>query len=461
MFRSSFASGWLVVFALGVGACGGDDGAREKAACDPDAQTGCAGGQICEVVEEGEPACFAPVLLKGRVIDAASGEPVSDAIVAARDVNGALISRGLATTDAAGRYVLSLPAQRSRDGTPRIPSASLRADASGYRTFPGGLRVALPVDTTRASSSDGAIVVENESTDVALDALVAQGPVGTIRGYVRADDPAGTLVVAGAASGIASNDGSFTLFNVAAGSAEVRGYKAGVQLSSAQVDVVADGVVEGVELVARAGSLARVSGDVSFVNARAQQTSVVLVVESTFDESLARGEVPIGLRLFPVGGHYELVGVPDGRYVVLAAFENDDLVRDPDTSIGGTAVQRITVAGADVGVPGFKITGALAVMEPGADKPDVVTGTPTFVWEDDSSEDGYELVVYDTFGNLVWRDTAVPRVTGSATVSYAYSGPALARGYYQFRAISFREPKNGGRTYISSTEDLKGVFVVP
>jgi hypothetical protein len=35
---------------------------------------------------------------------------------------------------------------------------------------------------------------------------------------------------------------------------------------------------------------------VSFVNAGAQETSVVLVVQSTFNAALARGEVPVGLR---------------------------------------------------------------------------------------------------------------------------------------------------------------------
>jgi hypothetical protein len=32
-------------------------------------------------------------------------------------------------------------------------------------------------------------------------------------------------------------------------------------------------------------------------------------------------------------------------------------------------------------------------------------------------------------------------------------------GYYQFRAASFRS-KTGTKTYISMTEDLKGVFIV-
>src|SRR5262249_33466883 len=109
----------------------------------------------------------------------------------------------------------------------------------------------------------------------------------------------------------------------------------------------------------------------------------------------------------------------------------------------------------------FKITGALAVMRPGANGPEVVTGTPTFEWADDSSEDGYHVVVYDTFGKLLWENKDIPRVTGGGNVSTTYAGPGLTSGsYYQFRAYSWKSTNGGGgRTYISGTEDLRGVFI--
>ena len=104
----------------------------------------------------------------------------------------------------------------------------------------------------------------------------------------------------------------------------------------------------------------------------------------------------------------------------------------------------------------FKITGALAVISPGAgDAPDTVTGTPTFVWADDSSEDGYAIEVFDSIGTLVWSNSNLPRVTGGGNVSVPYAGPALTSGrYYQFRATSWRN----AHVPISQTEDLKGVF---
>lgn len=448
-----------------VAGCGSDDENRSTPPpCDVEAQTGCETGLACERVEGGQPACFAPIYVEGRVLKASDGTTgIAGARVVARDVNGALASRDVAVSADGGAYRLAIPTPRKSDGAPAVPEIALRADALGYATYPSGLRVSLPIDvTTPAKQGDGSYVVKNASTDIALDALADATGLGTVSGVVKAERAAGTLVVAGGASGIAAPDGTFVIFNVPAGSQEVRGHQAGLQLKPATAEVTAGAETKGVELVSDAGALATVTGDVAFVNASSQTSSVVLVVKSTFNPTLARGEVPRGLRVATNGGKYEIKDVPTGTYVVLGAFENDGLVRDPDESIGGTTIQEITVGNAPVTVPGFKITGALEVVKPGAAGPEPVTGAPTFEWKDDSSEDGYEVRVYDTFGKLVWENKDVARVTGGGNVSVPYGGPALGPGYYQFRAISWRDKKTGGggRTYISMTEDLKGVFVV-
>jgi hypothetical protein len=184
-------------------------------------------------------------------------------------------------------------------------------------------------------------------------------------------------------------------------------------------------------------------------------TSVILVLEETFIEQTARGEAPPGLRAAEVSGEWSIENVPDGDYVVLAAFENDELVRDPDTSIGGTAIVHLTIDGGDETVEGFKVTEALAVTGP--DEGETVSEAPTFEWADDSSEGSYHLELFDAFGELVWEDPAVPEVSGSQTVSVEYGGPELEPGmFYQFRATSLS--KRDGIP-ISRTEDLHGVFV--
>jgi hypothetical protein len=194
---------------------------------------------------------------------------------------------------------------------------------------------------------------------------------------------------------------------------------------------------------------------VQFVNAGGSTTtSVILVVNDTFDETLARGEAPPGLRVSGISGAWSIANVPNGTYAVLAAFENDGLVRDPDTSIGGTMIQRITVPD-QLTVDGFKVTGALDVVSPGATEAEIVSGTPTFTWEDDTSEDAYDVEVYDALGNLVWNTNGVFDPGGNDPATVEYGGPALTSGmYYQFRATSL-----AGGVPISRTEDLKGVFI--
>ncbi|MBC8070825.1 MAG: hypothetical protein IAG13_21035, partial [Deltaproteobacteria bacterium] len=188
---------------------------------------------------------------------------------------------------------------------------------------------------------------------------------------------------------------------------------------------------------------------------------------SVFDEVLARGPVPAGLRAPAppespsISGGFDIDGVPSGDYHVLAAFENDALVRDPDESIGGTSLQTIAVpdSGTAAVPESFKITEALELLGPGAEAPETVSSAPLLRWADDSSEDGYEVVVFDALGSKVWEQLDVPRVTGNAEVEVAYGGPLEPGMYYQFRATSFRGDDDE-RTAISRTEDLRGVFVV-
>jgi hypothetical protein len=194
---------------------------------------------------------------------------------------------------------------------------------------------------------------------------------------------------------------------------------------------------------------------------------VVLVPVSTYSDTFVKGEVPPGLREPPppeepsVNGAYSIEGVPDGTYKVLAAFENDGLVRDPDPNIAGTQIVEITVPDGttyDFTVPdAFKITEALVIVSPGATEPELVTGNPIFIWMDDSSEVKYSIVVYNAYGDEVWRDDDLPRVTGADTVEVPYAGDPLEDGmYYQFRATSWRDTGP-----ISQTEDLLGVFYTP
>lgn len=439
--------------------------------CTIDTATGCeeAGTDfVCEPVQGGNSACFAPIYVKGMVFDLATKAPIEGAHVVARDANNAAVS-GVAITDPAGNYALRVSGLRDKDGKPLSTKVTLRADADGYLGFPKPPRIALPIELAGAVAGDaGALTVQSSATDIAMLALQSTTGLGTIKGKVLHDTPRGTLVVAGgatgtggAATGVADYDGSYTVFNVPAGSVGVRGFKAGLQLEPTSANVEADKITEGVDLKSLGKATAVVSGKIELVNPGAgKETSVILAVDETFNDLTAHGEAPPGLRVFPVVGDFSIPNVPDGKYVVLAAFENDFLVRDPDQAIGGTKIVRISVAGANIAMSdSFKVTGALDVVGPTDEA--VVSTTPTFEWNDDSGEDHYEIVVYNAFGELMWEDKAIPGVSGDKTVKVTYPSAAPAKPLvpgviYQFRATSIKQ----GGTAISRTEDLKGTFLV-
>ncbi len=467
-----------VLVLLGAFACGSDDEAAPPSEedCQPEVATSCAQGLVCEQVGQTRHQCLAPVIVAGRVLGITDGLPVLGATVVGLDANGAARTR-VARSAADGRYELPVSMARHDDGTPTQEAITLRAAAADYRPFPEAPRTALPIDLGSASLSQaeaGATTasyrVENAATDVALIPMpTAERGGATVEGTVAANAPGGVLVLALAderavSSAISDKDGAFVLFNVKPGTVQLEGYRAGLALAPNTLDVPADGLTA-VTLSPSSATLASVSGSVNIVNAAGGlTTSVILVVASTFNPELARGEAPAGLRAANVSGAFKIDGVPPGRYAVLAAFENDGLVRDPDEGIAGTDIvyQDVSEAGGDLTLnQSFKVTGALAVVSPGATGVYVINAAPVnLVWQDDSSEDGYALRVYDALGNVVHENMDVPRVTGSANAQYTLDATGFQPGMlYQFRVWSWREHQDG-RTHIAATEDLRGVFQI-
>lgn len=426
----------------------------------------CDGTEICELFEDGELRCAAPVWIQGTVLSTEDGAPVEGAHVQARDADGAATGTS-AVTAADGTYQLEVPAIRTDDGTPVQTEITLAAQAQNFDLFPSAVRPALPVDLAGSQAGKDALVVQNAITEIRLMPL--QGDLtanGIISGTLGGEDCAGVLVVAETQTvgyvGFSNAECEYTVFNVPAGACTVAGYASGVQFTPVTATVSAAAETTGVDLAVSNNPLRAVTGMVSIVNAPGGSvTSVILAVESTFTEGAAQVHVPRGLRVDNVSGDFSIENVPDGKYVVLAAYENDLLIRDPDTSIGGTTIVHITVPDASgtntVTLPeGFKVTEALNVVSPGADVPEQVTQEGlAFIWMDDSSEKSYAIEVIDAFGNLVWETTIDGVSGGDGTASVEYAGPDLTEGmYYQFKVTSL---SNAG-VPISTTEDLKGVF---
>jgi len=440
--------------------------------CDPHYYL-CPEGFVCAELVTGGNRCFGELALRGEITNTSDGSAVEGAQVMVLNEEGIAVTDA-ARTDGMGNYDLkNVPAKRNADGSP-AGTYTVRAAAQEYQAFPSGARVAPPIALGDATSVDGKYTLDSTLTHIGLIPLgVAErsSMSGTI--YDSADD--GALVVASGANGVFSGfsdkSRNWTIFNLPPGDYEFRAYALDLQTKSASATVGRDplsGLYLGYENTA--GSTTTVTGSVQLVNAPGGAlTSVMLVVADTFDPLAARGEAPPGLRSprsgsADVSGNFSISGVPNGQYVVLPAYENDDLVRDPNTDFVTIDVTGTFTLGPKP-PPGpnvdLKVTAALPTISPGAEALEPVTTKPKLVWGDDSSEDYYDVRVFDAFGDEVWSSLMLPGVSRSATASVQYEGPLEPGMYYHFRVTSWRAPDGEDPAPIATTEDLRGVFYLP
>ncbi len=476
----------VVLSALAAG-CGGSS-APQIPACDPSAAGSCASGLVCEQVPGGQPTCFTPLLVAGRVFDLANANAATNGVAGARvvalDANRAPASK-VAVSGTNGAYQLQVPWPRNADGSPTVGSIALRADATGFQTFPSGLRLAFPINATSAVKGATAWTIQSVRTDVGLIALASTANLAAIHGTVAAPpggvgllvvvSPTGSTQSGVGFTGVPDKDGSYAIFNlpaaVAPGTAyDIQAYGAGANYNPGAATLV-PGDDKAVNLTLKNTAAATVSGSVNITGQNlpaSPATSVILVVKSTFDPSLARGEAPPGLRVGNITGAYSVPGVPDGTYVVLAAFENDGMVRDV-SGIGGTAAVEVVVSGGAVSSCSntcqFKVTGAVTLDAPFVAPYDTTpwpatSVTPTFTWSAYPSVEDYVVSVIDAFGNQALAPTTVAPVAGQQqSFTYPGSAAALVSGmYYQFRV---QVTQLGVTGPASQSEDLKGVFYLP
>jgi len=454
--------GAICVFGI-VGACGGDE------VCNVDENSGCDDGKSCELVEGGDPACFEPFVVSGNVFDIDSGAAVDGARVVALDINGSPRS-SVAITDSNGNYELTVPARRNADGTLIDDDITLRVDAQGFVTFPSGVRAAQPIAVETAVLMDGKYRLMTAQTSVGLYPMPG-APTGSIAGVAEldADSRFGVLVVAETGgfgrSAIADVDGKYEIFNLAAATYTVTAYARDTNYAPAEV-TLSDGQHADQDLSLSGDPASAVNGNVILTQGAPPMTSVILAVASTFDPDALRGESPPGLRVPDPGiapdvsGPWTITGVPAGRYVVLASFENDGGVRELSGSGGTDLVYVDVTAGVDVPDAGsFKVTEAVPVIGPGATVVETVTSAPNLQWEKDPQAASYQVRVVDALGEIRMDEFVVD--TSPATYSIPYSGTLTPGMYYQFRVLSWDEvpPLPSTAAIRASTEDLRGVFV--
>jgi len=451
-----------------LAACGGN-----STQCKLDDPNSCSSGQVCEsILNQNAPACFNPVQVQGHVSDLTSSAPIGGATVSALDENSAPAA-SVAISASNGSYTLRIPTVRADNtGNPIGRKVALRAAAKNYFNFPTGVRISLPIDTSAAAQANGSgpYLVSGGLADIGLIALsnTAQGRPSISGTAEVSPSQMGVLVVAETSNltiaATADLSGNFTLFNVPPGSVHVQAYSRGANYTAVDLSIQAGVDTTGLQIHKSGAPTATLNGSVNLVAGAPGPTSVILVVESTFNPSVIRGEAPPGLRAPDPGtppnvtSSWSIAGIPDGKYVVLAAFENDGDVRDPDPNIAGTQILHIAVSGGAVvnGVqPSFKVTSAVGMVSPGAgDAIELTAPQPTFIWQPYPSARTYDLTLFDATGNSVWTKT-VTAVTGQNN-SATYDGvtPLSSGRFYQWRALA----KGIVGNPISQTEELRGVF---
>ncbi|MFO0612550.1 MAG: hypothetical protein U0414_08190, partial [Polyangiaceae bacterium] len=363
------------------------------------------------------------------------------------DETGLAISRaGHTTSD--GSFHLQVPVKRDATGAPLTRVFKLRIEAEDYLPFP---RAPLETPSFDAKAALGPpYELVDPKASIALIHLTNTSGNGTVKGTVVSDDPRGTLVVIGGATGMADLDGAFVVSNVKPGNLKVLAFKQGANFDVGTTILNASATVA-VDVTANEEPTSVVTGKITGTST---PTSVILVQEDTFDPVTVRGEYPPGLRVDGVSTEFSVSGVPNGKYVVLPGFFDDGLVRNPFDTAEGVPLAKITVSGKPVALDTpLSVVDALGVVSPGANAIDTVAGTPKLIWEGDPSADAYHVQVFTMLGALVWEQTGQFTQAGpNGTVDYA-GDPLDHGGLYQFRVTSLvaGQPRR-------ATEDLKGLF---
>jgi hypothetical protein len=484
---------------LSAAAAGCSSSKSSSGGCNPADASSCQNGQVCEPVSGGGTVCAGAVQVTGKVYDLADAAPgITGARVVALDASQAPLAPAY-TTAAGGQYTITVPATRNADGSP-TGSITLRADAAGYETFPSGLRTAIPVALSTATLTSGTYQV-GTATDIGLAALPA-GSYATLHGTVAAAPSKGGILVVAApeaggtgVSGFADESGAYDVFNlpVAAGGTSwtVKPYAQGanyaVSATSPSTSPLTLMPGDDKEVDFSVGSTVphTLTGGIQFAGqnlpAAPQTTSVILVVKSTYDSILHRGEAPPGLRDGnATSAGFTITGVPDGDYMVLAAFENDGMVQDPgqgstgvyEAVISGGALTAVYLNGAlqSSQTIQFKVTGAVSLSTPFTGTYDsapwpATSSTPSFDWIAYPSTYRYDVEVIDSLGNLACEKTGIPGNTSPLTFTWnatdCFGAASAAPATWYQLVVKAYQNGTGGVVEASFSEDLKGVFYTP
>ncbi len=342
------------------------------------------------------------------------------------------------------------------DASNNSPVATTTSNTSGVFTFDiaGGNYFVklykqgyLPVPALGTTAIPFAVTVGQTSTEDAQMTASSATNAGYISGKITSGSTAlgGVLVAAEATgvayTGISDKDGNYSIFNVSAGSYQVKGYIANYTAASVAASVTSSTETANVNISMTSGVTGTVSGtmntiagttiatpptnmDISLVHPITKETIPGLSQSVTYSSSLT----------------FSFSKVPDGNYIVRASYANDYIIMDPD-HIAKFGDYTVSLSG---GTPnpstvGITATGAVLLNSPTnamtTTVPTSASSTPTFTWSAYPSTSDYVIEVMDAAtGNIVWggfsnfgTSSVTKNITiASSTTSIAYNSDGKA-----------------------------------
>src|SRR5262249_1122036 len=152
-----------------LAACG-----TQSSPCIVDTNAGCPATLQCETVAgSDDPVCVPPVVVVGKIVQSAPGEPpVANArvLLIDEDDDGRVPASPASQSGADGVYEIRVRSPRAVDLRPLAKRLSLRVEASGYQVFPAAYRPASSLDLSdaRLTTLGDRFGLASDATTVAL-----------------------------------------------------------------------------------------------------------------------------------------------------------------------------------------------------------------------------------------------------------------------------------------------------
>lgn len=393
-------------------------------------------------------------VLKGVVSDASNASKLENAQVIIFDSNSNTPVKSLKTTSTGDYRTELLPG-----------SYYIKVYKQGYDNIPPRNIAPIPLSVVNGHELDNP--VEMNVSEIQDGGFINGKIIESGKGIP------GVLVVGEkdgkGYSAISDEDGAYFIFNLPAGSYNLKGWIGGYESEQKTVTVNAPHGIEQ-NIILTKGSSASVIGTITFLATTAVETDVTLT------HPLTEEAIP-GLNT-KTSSNYTIDGVPQGYYLARATFKNDERVVDPDwiVKFGEPYVE----VGASQVTRNFSLTNSVKLTEPTNPASNTIpviinTSIPNFKWSAYSSANDYVIEVTDVNGNVIWggidftQDIPVKKViipSSQTSIEYNFDNSASknleAGKIYRWKIYASKNDNQSasGWRLISVSEDQLGLIKI-